>query len=127
MPLAHFTIATTDAPATARFYQQIFSWQPIRMPENIDVEAIWLDIGRGQQLHVLQVERFEVSPFEEEFGRHFAFFFSSAEMATIRQRLSEQGIPIIPPIRPTPFPRFFFRDPIGYMWELINQDRFVAE
>jgi uncharacterized glyoxalase superfamily protein PhnB len=97
------------------------------MPENIDVEAIWLDIGQGQQLHVLQIDPFEVSPFEAEFGRHFAFFFPASEMAAIRRRLADRGVEIIPPIRPTPFERFFFRDPVGYAWEVIDQDHFVAE
>ncbi|TWT39072.1 VOC family protein [Blastopirellula retiformator] len=127
MSLAHFTVATQDAETTAEFFTQIFGWQRIGVPRNTGVLAIWLDIGDGQQMHVLQIEGFEVSPFEEEYGRHFAFFFPAAELPQIRARLADAGVEVIPPIRPTPFERFFFRDPTGYMWEVIDHDHFVRE
>ena len=41
-----------------------------RCPGNSPVEALWLDIGRGQEMHVFYVAGFEASPFEGEFGRH---------------------------------------------------------
>jgi len=127
MTLAHLTIATPDSAATARFFQEVFDWAEVHRPANVDLTTYWLDIGQGQQVHVLQVDGFEVSPFEQEFGRHFAFFFSAAQLATIRQRLAERSVEVIPPIRPTPFQRFFFRDPNGYMFEVIDQDKFVQE
>ncbi|MCC9606030.1 VOC family protein [Blastopirellula sp. JC732] len=127
MSLAHFTVATQDGETTAAFFEQIFLWKRIHVPSNTDVLAIWLDIGAGQQMHVLQIEGFEVSPFEKEFGRHFAFFFPAAELPKIRERLAAAGVDVIPAIRPTPFERFFFQDPTGYMWEVIDRDHFVRE
>lgn len=127
MSLAHFTMATRDAETTASFFEQIFGWKRLHVPSNTDVLAIWLDIGRDQQMHVLQIAGFEVSPFEKEFGRHFAFFFPAAELPEIRRRLSDAGVEVIPAIRETPFERFFFQDPTGYMWEVIDQDHFVRE
>ncbi len=127
MTLAHFTIAAQDSAATAQFFQTIFDWPEVHRPANVDPTTYWLDIGKGQQLHVLKVDPFEVSPFEEEFGRHFAFFFSAAKLAEIRKRLAEHDIEVIPPIRPTPFERFFFRDPNGYMFEVIDQDKWAQE
>ena len=50
-------------------------------------ETVWLSIGRGQQLHVVYVEGFEVSPFEGEFGRHVAVFYPLAEFGGLKQRL----------------------------------------
>ncbi|UUO07295.1 VOC family protein [Blastopirellula sp. J2-11] len=127
MSLAHFTLATRDAETTASFFTQIFGWKRLNVPGNTDVLAIWLDIGQDQQMHVLQIEGFEVSPFEKEFGRHFAFFFPAAELPEIRDRLTAAGVMVIPPIRETPFERFFFQDPTGYMWEVIDRDHFVRE
>ncbi|PQO45455.1 VOC family protein [Blastopirellula marina] len=127
MTLAHLTIATRDSETTSQFLQTVFEWPLVHRPANVDPTTYWLDIGHGQQVHVLLVEDFEVSPFEKEFGRHFAFLFPAAKLNQIRQRLEELGVEVIPPIRPTPFERFFFQDPNGYMFELIDQDKFVQE
>lgn len=127
MTLAHLTIATQDSAATARFLQEVFDWPEVHRPANVDLTTYWLDIGQGQQVHVLQVEDFQVSPFEREFGRHFAFFFSAEKLVQIRERLTERNVEIIPPIRPTPFERYFFQDPNGYMFEVIDQNRYAPE
>ena len=127
MTLAHLTIATRDSEATSQFLQTVFDWPLVHRPANVDPTTYWLDIGQGQQVHVLLVEGFEVSPFEKEFGRHFAFLFPAAKLKQIRERLAKLGVEVIPPIRPTPFERFFFYDPNGYMFEMIDQDKFVQE
>lgn len=127
MTLAHLTIATRDSAATTQFLQHVFRWPLVRRPANVDETTYWLDIGQGQQVHVLQVEGFQVSPYEQEFGRHFAFLFPAKELVLIQERLAECRIEIISPIRPTPFDRFFFTDPNGYMFEVIDRDAFVME
>ncbi|PQO32802.1 hypothetical protein DTL21_21715 [Bremerella cremea] len=127
MTLAHLTIATQDSQGTAEFLQSIFDWPLVHRPANVDPTTYWLDIGHGQQVHVLLVDGFQVSPFEKEFGRHFAFLFPAAKLKQIRKCLAEQSVEVIPPIRPTPFERFFFQDPNGYMFEIIDQDKFVQE
>jgi hypothetical protein len=82
---------------------------------------VWLDIGRGQQIHVIFIEKFEVSPFEAEFGRHVAIFSPRQEFAALKQRLIEHGATLIEPLRATPFERFFFREPVnGYVFEVIE-------
>ena len=83
------------------------------MPRNSPVEALWLDIGNGQELHVVYVEGFTVSPFESEFGRHVAVFHPRAGFPALKQRLVDEGAEIIEPLRATPFERFFFREPIS--------------
>lgn len=127
MTFAHLTIATRNATATSRFYQDTFRWRQLHMPGNIDIVADWLEIVPGQQIHILQIENFEPSAFEEEFGRHLALFHPAADFAALQQRLVDNGAEIIPPIRETPFPRFFFRDPNGYLVEVINQDAYSVE
>jgi len=94
------------------------------VPVNSPVDVVWLDIGRGQQMHVLYVEAFEVSPFESEFGRHVAVFYPRDRFTALKARLIEQGATLVEPLRPTPFERFFFREPVnGYVFEVIDQAR----
>lgn len=127
MPLAHITLATRDTPSTSQFFEDVFGWKPIHRPGNINRTAAWLEIAPGQQLHLLQVDDFEPSPFEREFGRHVAVFQSGSEFRQLKERLVERGAELIDPERATPFERFFFRDPNGYIFEVIDQEGYVAE
>ena len=124
---AHLTIATRDVRRTSDFFAQTMGWRPIHQPENIELTAAWLEIAPGQQLHILQVKDFEPSPFEAEFGRHFAFFFPGRDFAALQQRLVAHGATLIDAIRSTPFARFFFRDPNGYYFEIIDRDGYAQE
>jgi catechol 2,3-dioxygenase-like lactoylglutathione lyase family enzyme len=127
MSLAHITLATRDVPQTSRFFETIFGWKPSLRPGNINRTAAWLESAPGQQLHLLQVPDFEPSPFEREFGRHVAVFSRGSEFPELKSRLAEQGADLISPERPTPFERFFFRDPNGYIFEVIDREGYVAE
>ncbi len=44
-----------------------------------------------------------------------------AEFPALQERLVAQGATLIEPIRETPFRRFFFRDPDGYVFEVVEQ------
>ena len=122
MPLAHLTLATRDVAATAEFFREIFGWKNTPKARNSAVDVEWLDIGQGQQLHIIGVPDFEVSPFEREYGRHVAFFVSAADFPGVKQRLAKRSIALILAKRPTPFERIFFKDPNGYVIEVIDQD-----
>ena len=89
---------------------------------NIDIEAAWLRIAPGQELHLLRVPDFEPSGFEREFGRHFAVEYPADGFAGLKERLAKRGAELIDPIRETPFERFFFRDPNGYIFEVVDAD-----
>jgi hypothetical protein len=94
------------------------------VPTNIPDEAAWLNLGRGQQIHLVYVDGFEVSPFEREFGRHVAVYHPRAQFDLLKQRLVERGAELIAPLRTAPFERFFFRDPVnGYVFEVIDDTR----
>ncbi len=71
---------------------------------------------------MVEVPDFEPSSFEAEFGRHLAFAVPLAEMDGLRRRLLAHGATLIEPERPTPFARFFFRDPNGYVFEVIEAE-----
>jgi catechol 2,3-dioxygenase-like lactoylglutathione lyase family enzyme len=119
--LAHLTLPTRDVERTARFLENTLGYAANAVPENLPNQARWLDIGHGQEMHILYVENFEVSSFEAEFGRHVAVFYPRQRFATLRQRLVDEGAVVIEPLRATPFERFFFREPVnGYVFEVIE-------
>lgn len=129
MTFAHLTLATRDAQATAEFFVRTLRWKRIHQPANIepDLAAAWLEVAPGQQIHILRIAGFEPSPFEAEFGRHFAFLHPGDDFPALKQRLAENGATLIAAIRPTPFERFFFRDPNGYYFEIIDREHFIRE
>ena len=127
MTFAHLTLATCDVIATRQFLENCFGWKSISRPGNIDAEAAWLQITPSQQVHLLRVEGFEPSAFEAEFGRHVALFHPAGDFQALQQRLQENGATLIAPERETPFGRFFFRDPNGYVFEVIDQDGYCDE
>jgi hypothetical protein len=117
-------LPTREVEKTASFFEQTLGYVRDPVPENVPDETVWLNIGRGQQMHVFFVEGFEVSPFEREFGRHVAVFYPLQEFAGLRDRLLQRGAEIFAPLRATPFERFFFREPVnGYVFEVIDQAR----
>ncbi len=121
MSLAHLTLPTRDVESTASFFEGTLGYLRNPVPSNSPVEALWLDIGRGQEMHVFHVEGFEVSPFEREFGRHVAVYYPLSQFADLKARLVAQGAVLIAPIRETPFERFFFREPVnGYVFEVVE-------
>lgn len=124
MSLAHLTLPTRHVEQTARFLEATLGYARDPVPRNVPDETVWLNIGNGQQIHVFFVEGFEVSPFEQEFGRHVALFFPLAKFSALKAQLGALGAEVFPPLRPTPFERFFFREPInGYVFEVIDDAR----
>ncbi|ODS57757.1 MAG: hypothetical protein ABS36_04740 [Acidobacteria bacterium SCN 69-37] len=124
MSLAHFTLPTRSVEATAALLDAIFGYPRLTIPGNSPIDTQWFDIGGGQQLHVVYVEHFTVSPFEGEFGRHLALFHPLREFDAMKARLAAHGAEIFHARRPTPFERFFFREPInGYVFEVIDAAR----
>ncbi|MEN3338533.1 MAG: hypothetical protein V7647_2209 [Acidobacteriota bacterium] len=124
MSLAHLTLPTQHVDRTASFFERTLGYSRNAVPGNSPVEALWLDIGRGQEMHVFYVEGFEVSPFEGEFGRHVALFHPLADFPGLKERLTREGAVLMDPLRATPFERFFFREPVnGYVFEVVDQDQ----
>jgi catechol 2,3-dioxygenase-like lactoylglutathione lyase family enzyme len=121
MSFAHVTLATRDVERTAAFLVAAFGWTRLQHPGNVACDAAWLAVDEAHELHLLRVDDFLVSPFEAEFGRHIAFYHRRDDFDALRSRLRALGVPIIAAIRPTPFERFFFADPVnGYMFEIIE-------
>lgn len=121
MAFAHLTLATRSLPRAVAFFRDVLGWQPIERPGNIGRPAAWLRITPGQELHLLEVGDFEPSPFEGEFGRHVAFTVPAADFEGLRDRLGRHGAELIAPAREAGVPRFFFRDPDGYFFEVVAE------
>jgi hypothetical protein len=121
---AHLTLATRDIHGTAAFIDRTLGYPRKPVPPNSAGEAIWFDLGNGQEMHVLYAPGFEISAFEAEYGRHVALLHPRSDFLALKARLINEGAVLIDPIRPTPFERFFFREPVnGYVFEIIDQDR----
>jgi catechol 2,3-dioxygenase-like lactoylglutathione lyase family enzyme len=124
MSLAHLTLPTREVEKTAAFFERTLGYRRLPVPTNSPVALVWLDLGRGQEMHVFYVEGFTVSPFESEFGRHVALFYPLTGFDPLKRTLEHEGAEIFPPMRPTPFERFFFREPVnGYVFEVIDENR----
>lgn len=119
MAFAHIALATRDVARTARFFEATLGWKPIDRPGNIAVKAAWLAIAPGQEAHLLELPDFAPSPFEREYGRHLALTYPLDGFEALKDRLRAEGAEVIPAERPTPFERFFFRNPDGYMFEVV--------
>lgn len=121
---AHLTLPTRHVRRTAAFLEEAFGFGRNPVPDNSPVEIVWFDAGHGQEIHVIHVEAFDVSPFEDEFGRHVALLVPLAEFAALKARLAAMGATFIDEVRTTPFERFFFREPVnGYVFEVIDRER----
>ena len=118
--IAHLTLATQDISRTAEFFEQTMGWVPIHRPVNIGCPAAWLAISPGQELHLIQVAGFKASEFEAEFGRHIAVRYPLGKFDALKARLVRYGAELIEPKRETPFQRFFFREPNGYVIEVVD-------
>ncbi len=120
MSFAHYTLATRDVVRSREFFAGTLGWEAIERPDNIEIEAAWLRIAPGQELHLLHVPDFVPSDFEREYGRHFAVDYPADGFVGLKERLVEGGAELIEPIRDTPIERFFFRDPNGYIFEVVD-------
>ena len=121
---AHLTLPTQRVEETTRFIEATLGYRRKTVPANSPVDARWLDIGHGQELHVFFVDGFTVSPFEAEFGRHVALFHPLDDFPALRRRVTDAGGELVEPLRATPFERLFFREPVnGYLIEVIDSAR----
>jgi len=120
--IAHITLATRDVRRSVEFFREALGWQPVARPGNINQAAAWLAIAPGAELHLIEVPDFAPSRFEREFGRHIAVTFPRADFPYLKERLQAHGAALFEPMRETPFARFFFRDPNGYVFEVVEEN-----
>ena len=123
MAILHCTLATRDVRRTCAFFAATLGWRPIERPGNIPYPAAWLEVAPGQEVHLIEVPDFEPSAFEREYGRHLAVSYPRDGLAGLKERLTRHGAELIAPDRPAAVERFFFRDPNGYVIEVVGAER----
>ena len=121
MALDHVTLPTRQFDATVEFLSQVLEFPEIESPSDVSMRACWFEVGDGQAIHVLEIERAPDTQAEREFGRHVAFRFPHARWLRLKSQLERHSIEIIPPRRPSSTSRFFICDPNGYCFEFIMQ------
>lgn len=123
MGFLHITLPTKDLGQSTRFFEETLGWRRIDRPGNIGMPAAWLEIAPGQEAHLLELPGFEPTPYEREFGRHVAVSAPLESFPQLKERLKQHGAELIDAIRETSFQRFFFRDPNGYIFEVVEEPR----
>ena len=121
MSFAHFTLATRDPQKTGAFFEATLGYSQVETPDNSPRDICWLEIGPGQQMHLVRVDDFEISEHEKEFGRHIALFHDLDAFDSLKQRLEDNDARLVEPLRETPHQRFFFETPEGYLFEVIER------
>src|SRR6516162_6768526 len=123
MGIAHFTLATRDLRRTCSFFMETFGWRPLNRQVSAPAPVTWLEIGPGQEVHLIELADFAPSPFEREYGRHIAVSYPAEGFAELKKRLRAQGAEPIAPEREPQAERFFFRDPNGYFFEVVRETK----
>jgi catechol 2,3-dioxygenase-like lactoylglutathione lyase family enzyme len=123
MAILHCTLASRDVRRASAFFAATLGWRPIERPGNIRMSAAWLEVAPGQELHLVEVPDFKPSAFEREYGRHIAVSYARAGFAALKERLIHHGAELIAAQRPTEFERFFFRNPDGYIFEVVQAEK----
>jgi catechol 2,3-dioxygenase-like lactoylglutathione lyase family enzyme len=123
MGIAHFTLATRDLRRTCSFFQEVFGWRPLQRTASAPAPVAWLDIGPGQEVHVIELPDFEPSAFEREYGRHIALSYPADGFSALKERLRAHGTEPVAPGREPLAERFFFRDPNGYLFEVVQETK----
>ena len=121
MSFAHFTLATRDPQKTGAFFEATLGYSQVETPDNSPRDICWLEIGPGQQMHLVRVDDFEISEHEKEFGRHIALFHDLDDFDSLKQRLEDNDARLVEPLREPPHQRFFFETPEGYLFEVIER------
>src|SRR5262245_12602133 len=123
MPIAHITLATRDLRRTCAFFMQTFGWRPFERTASAPAPVAWLAVGAGQEIHLIELPDFAPSPFEREYGRHLAISHPAEDFAALKERLRARGATPVAPEREPQAERFFFRDPNGYLIEVVKEPR----
>ena len=57
----HLAMGTSDAPRACAFFEKALGWTVNSYPENVKVGTARLQMGPDQEIHLLEVDGFEVS------------------------------------------------------------------
>ena len=107
-------------PASAAFFAETLGWRPIERPGNVPSAAAWLEVGGGQELHLLEVLRLPAIRLRGGIRTAYRRLLPLEGFDELKDRLASHGAELIEPSERTAFDRFFFRDPSGYFFEVVE-------
>ena len=112
------TLPTRDVQATASFLEKALGYERAAQPADSLADTAWLNIQNGQQIQVVFVEGFTVSPFDGDIG-HITVFHPATQFAELKLKLERLGAQVFDPQYRSRVARFFFREPVnGYVFEV---------
>ncbi len=110
----HLSIQVKDVPASAAFYRDVLGLKPLPVPDNLKLIRAWFDIGDGQQIHLLDGRKADIT--HDRNGSHYALFVE--DIGKSEQFLKAKNIPYHRQVRFDGVVQLYFSDPDGYLFEL---------
>jgi catechol 2,3-dioxygenase-like lactoylglutathione lyase family enzyme len=114
--LNHVAIHVRDLAASKRFYGETLELPPLPRPD-FGFDGAWYALG-AQELHLIIDTEHQGEP---RHSVHFALEVADAYSA--HAELERRGVPIVhkPNPRPDGAVQVFFRDPDGYLIEMVSR------
>lgn len=116
----HVSLVVADTQRSLAFYKQIFGLEPLLSRPDLSFDGAWLDIGGGQQIHLLEVP--SVDPVEgrpEHGGRDRHIALRVGDLGALITRLEQNGVVFTRSASGRD--AVFFRDPDGNTFEVLPQ------
>ena len=121
----HITLVGADRQTSIDFWEGVLGMPFIFEQPNLDVPEqnhLYFDPGDGSLITVFTNENLKPDPTPNPEGignlHHIAFIVSKATYTQAGQRLKERGVPHSGPIDRGFMDSFYFRDPLGQLFEL---------
>lgn len=111
----HAGFMVTDVERSAEFYEGLLGLKPLPRPD-LGFPGRWYDLGRGQQLHLMQTAEMPGQTGQYGFDTHIAL--SVPDTDAVQRELEARGIEYALGSGRAGAVQVFLRDPDGNMIEL---------
>lgn len=111
----HAGFMVTDVARAAAFYEGVLGLRALPRPA-FDFDGRWYDLGNGQQLHLMSIERMPGNTGQAGFDHHLALRVTDLQEA--ERQLAAHGVEFARGSGRSGNPQLFIRDPDGNMIEL---------
>jgi glyoxylase I family protein len=114
----HVSLIVADTNRALKFYCDVLGLSQLERPV-LDFQGAWLQVGEGQQIHLLEVENpYAQVPLPEHGGRDRHAAFSISGLAVLAERLGTCGVAYR--MSSSGRKALFCRDPDGNTLEFIE-------
>jgi glyoxylase I family protein len=127
----HMALICSDVERTIQFYQELCGFPLIELMENRDYKGsthLFFDIGNQNLLAFFDFPGLGLQPGIEALGgvQHIAISTTPENLAAIKSRLEEKGVPYLGPDRGVTT-SIYFKDPDGIQIEMIAEALHVMD